>query len=131
MTIFKADKDTYLRTHKIMGVVAMALAFGVLWIMGNPHAWTGLVGGAAAVAIRGWYLKDEELAHEWKMENGVLSGPGERRVFLSDLVTVKSIGSAVQLITTAGDKHLIKFQADPDATIAKINAARRVQGEDA
>lgn len=129
MTTFRADKATYWQTHKVMGVIAMALAFGVLWIAGNPYPWTGLVGGAAAIGLRGWYLKDEELAHEWQMENGVLSGPGERRVFLSDLVTVKSIGSAVQLITTAGDKHLIKFQADPAATVTQINAARRLSGE--
>ncbi len=124
MTVFSPDRDTYIKTHKIMGVVAMALGFGVLWIAGNPHAWTGLVGGAAAVALRGWYLKDEELGHDWVMGGGALNGPGGRRVFLADLVKVKSIGSAVQLINTAGDKHLIKFQADPEATINKINAAR-------
>ncbi|MGH1412666.1 MAG: hypothetical protein ACRBB0_04180 [Pelagimonas sp.] len=129
MTVFSADRATYIKTHKIMGVVAMALGFGVLWIAGNPHAWTGLVGGAAAVALRGWYLSDEELGHRWVMENGVLSGPAERRIFLSDVVKVKSIGSAVQLITTAGDKHLIKFQEDPQATINAINAARSASGE--
>lgn len=129
MITFTPDRQTYFRTHLNMAVVAMALGTGVLWMMGNPHYWTGLIGGAFAVALRGWYLKDEELGHEWRMENGVLSGPAERRVYLSDLVTVKSIGSAVQVITTAGDKHLIKFQADPAATINQINAARSASGE--
>jgi hypothetical protein len=129
MITFSPDKKTYLRTHLNMGVVAMALGTGVLWMMGNPHYWTGLIGGAFAVALRGWYLQDEELGHSWTMDKGILSGPAERRVHLSDLAQVKSIGSAVQLITTSGDKHLIKFQADTQATINQINAARSASGE--
>ena len=30
---------------------AMALGMGVLWYMGNPHVWTGAIGGLAAVAV--------------------------------------------------------------------------------
>jgi len=37
---------------------------------------------------------------------------------------VRAMGSFVQVITRTGDKHLIKYQGDPAATIAALNAAR-------
>ena len=33
----------------------------------------------------------------------------------------------MQTITRAGNKHLIKYQPDPDAVIEQINAARQTQ----
>nr|WP_245853285.1 hypothetical protein [Maliponia aquimaris] len=108
-----------------MAAVAMAAGMGLLWAIGNPHVWTGAVGGLAAVALRGWYLLDEEMGHVWRLTPDALEGPGGRHVPLSQLAQVRSIGSAVQLITKSGDKHLVRFQSDPQATIARIEAARR------
>jgi hypothetical protein len=121
---FPPDKATYVRTHWVMAAVAMAAGMVLLWAMGNPHVWTGALGGLAAVALRGWYLMDEEMAHVWHLGQGALHGPQERHVPLSDIAKLRVIGAAVQIITTRGDKHLIKFQADPAATIARIDAAR-------
>ncbi|SMX37733.1 hypothetical protein [Maliponia aquimaris] len=125
MTEFRPDRAAYLRTHAIMAAVAMAAGMGLLWAIGNPHVWTGAVGGLAAVALRGWYLLDEEMGHVWRLTPDALEGPGGRHVPLSQLAQVRSIGSAVQLITKSGDKHLVRFQSDPQATIARIEAARR------
>lgn len=122
--VFSPDRATYIRTHWVMAAVAMALGMAILWALGNPHVWTGAIGGLAAVALRGWYLMDEELGHAWRLEDGVLSGPGDRRVPLDQVEKIRAIGAAVQIVTKSGDKHLIKFQADPQATIARIEAAR-------
>ncbi len=123
MTTFRPDRATYIRSHWIMAAVAMAAGMVILWAMGNPHVWTGAIGGLAAVAIRGWYLMDEELGHIWHLTPEALEGPHERRVPLDQIDRLRTMGTAVQVITRTGDKHLIKFQADPRATIARINAA--------
>jgi len=123
--MFSPDRATYIRTHWTMAAVAMLAGMVVLALLGNPHIWTGAVGGLAAVALRGWYLMDEELAHVWTLRDNTLEGPGGRSVPLNSLKEVRTMGAAVQLITSGGDKHLIKFQADPAATRTRIEAAQR------
>ncbi|SDE24858.1 hypothetical protein [Ruegeria marina] len=119
---FPADRQAYIRNHTWMAAIAMAGAMAVLWAMGNPYVWTGAPAGLAAIALRGWYLASEELAVVWEISDGVLSGAG-RRVPLSQIETVRTMGSYVQVITKGGDKHLIKHQADPAATRAAIERA--------
>ncbi|MCT4557508.1 MAG: hypothetical protein N4A61_05545 [Pelagimonas sp.] len=131
MTRFEPDRKTYVQSHTTMAALAMGIGMVVLWMMDNPHVWTGAIGGLAAVALRGWYLMDEELSHTWEMSGDTLSGPAGRVVPLTQIAEVKSIGSAVQIITRAGDKHLIKFQADPQGTITRIKAAQSNSGEQA
>ena len=121
---FHPDKMTYIRTHWSMAALAMAGGMVILWAIGNPHVWTGAIGGLAAVALRGWYLLDEEMDKPWHLGADALDGPQGRNVPLNDIAKLRAIGAAVQVITKGGDKHLIKFQADPTATIARIDAAR-------
>lgn len=119
---FVADRQAYLRNHSWMAAIAMGGAMAVLWALGNPYIWTGAPAGLAAIALRGWYLASEELAVVWEISEGTLSGPGPR-VPLSQIETVRTMGSYVQVITKGGDKHLIKYQADPAATKAAIERA--------
>lgn len=119
---FVADRQAYLRNHTWMAAIAMGGAMAVLWAMGNAHVWTGAPAGLAAIALRGWYLASEELAVVWEISEGTLSGPGPR-VPLSQIEMVRTMGSYVQVITKGGDKHLIKYQADPAATKAAIERA--------
>ncbi len=120
---FRPDRATYLRDHAWLAVVAMALGMAVLWAVGNPHVWTGAVGGLAAVAVRGFYLASDELHARWDMTDRRLLGPLTRAVPLSEIKTVRGLGSAVQVVTRSGDKHLIKYQADRAGTEARIRAA--------
>ncbi len=125
---FAPDRSTYLQSHVTLALLAMPAAMILLWLTGTPHVWTGAVGALAAVAARGWYLMSEELGHVWEMTGDALHGPAQRHVPLTDLARVRRIGSAVQLVTRSGDKHLIKFQADPAAVVARIDAARPKAG---
>lgn len=122
-TTFRPDRAAYLRAHAWMAAVGMAGAMAVLWFIGSPYAWTGAVGALAAVAIRGWYLASEELDVTWTMTDTRLTGPGWRDMALADITAVRSLGSAVQVITANGDKHLLKFLADPADAKARIEAA--------
>jgi hypothetical protein len=121
---FTPDRSAYIRAHAWMAAFAMAAGMGVLWAAGNPHVWTGAIGGLAAIALRGWYLASEELAVVWTISGGVLTGPAERSVPLHDIETIRSMGGYVQVITKGGDKHLIKYQADPASTLSAIERAR-------
>ncbi|MDZ7710799.1 MAG: hypothetical protein U5K36_12600 [Roseovarius sp.] len=120
---FRPDRATYWRDHAWMAVAAMALGMAILWALGNSHVWTGAVGGLAAVMVRAGYIASDELQARWDLTDRRLLGPLTRAVRLSDIETVRGLGSAVQVVTRGGDKHLIKYQADGPATRARIERA--------
>lgn len=119
---FPADRRAYLRSHAWLAAIAMGGTMLVLWLIGNPYVWTGAPAGLAAIALRGWYLASEELATVWEIRGGALIS-GDRRVALSDIQAVNTLGSFVQIVTRGGDKHLIKYQSNPAATKAEIERA--------
>jgi len=122
---FAPDRKTYIRDHTWMAALAMGVGMAILWTIGNPHVWTGAVGGLLAVAIRAWYMLDEALAERWDLTDRRLLGPGGRAIRLKDIKEVRTLDSAVQIVTLGGDKHLMKYQPDRDATKARIDEARR------
>ncbi len=124
ITSFSGDRMTYWREMAWGAVVAMLGGMAVLWLMGNPYVWTGAVGGFFAISIRAYYLASDELKNRWDLTNHRLLGPGERIAPLHKITHVRSFLSAVQIVTSDGDKHLIKFQADKDAVIRAIERAR-------
>ncbi|AZV76767.1 hypothetical protein EBB79_01890 [Parasedimentitalea marina] len=125
MTTFTPDRRAYIRSHAWMAALAMAAGMAILWAMGNPHVWTGAIGGLAAIILRGWYLMSEDLAVTWTLSDTGLTGPAERNIPLTQIKRVRTMGSYVQVVTKSGDKHLIKYQAEPAATSRIIESARR------
>lgn len=123
-TSFTADRGTYYRDHAWLAAAAMALGMGILWALGNPHVWTGAVGGLAAVAVRAFYVASDEMAVRWDLTDRRLLGPGTRAVPLAQIKAINTLGSAVQIVTHSGDKHLLKYQKDRAATRARIEAAK-------
>ena len=121
---FRPDRGTYIRDHAWLAAIAMAIGMGVLWLMGNPHLWTGAVGGLAAIGVRGGYLASEELSVRWDLTDRRLLGPGGRAVPLDRIDKVNILASAVQIVTIGGDKHLIRYQKSPRRTRASIDAVR-------
>jgi hypothetical protein len=120
---FAPDKSAYIRTNAWLAAFAMAAAMIILWLIGNPYPWTGAPAGLAAIGVRAWYLASEELVAAWEMTDTTLTGPGPRKVALNQIQAVNVMGSFVQIVTKGGDKHLIKYQADPAATKAAIERA--------
>lgn len=120
---FNPNRSAYITAHAWMAAVAMVAGMGILWAIGNPHIWTGAIGGLAAIAFRGWFMMSEELAVAWRIENDALLGPAERRVPLNQIEAVKTMGSYVQVVTKGGDKHLIKYQSSPETTASALTLA--------
>lgn len=124
LTEFHPDRATYWRANAWLAAIAMAVGMGVLWAIGNPHIWTGAVGGLFAIAVRAFYLASDELITRWDLTNQRLLGPGGREMELRDIAELRTLLGMVQVITKGGDKHLIKNQADPAAVIAAIERAK-------
>ena len=120
---FRADRMAYWRDHAWMAAGAMTLGMVVLWAIGNPHVWTGAVGGLAAIAVRAGYLASDEMKARWDLTDRRLLGPLGKQAWLREIAQLRGLGSAVQVVTTGGDKHLMKYLADRDAVKARIEAA--------
>jgi hypothetical protein len=78
-----------------------------------------------AIGARAAYLASEALAEVWRLTDRRLLGPGGRSIPLAQIRSARAFLGAVQITTTAGDRHLIKYQADPAATVARIMEGRR------
>jgi hypothetical protein len=117
---FRADRTAYWRGHLIMAVVLGAAAGLFLLWQGNPYPVAGPLGAVLAIGARAAYLASEALAEVWRLTDRRLLGPGGRTISLAQIRSARAFLGAVQITTTAGDRHLIKYLADPDATAARI-----------
>lgn len=124
-TEFHADRTAYWRSHLIMAVVLGAAAGLFLVWQGNPYPVAGPFGAVLAIGARAAYLASEALAEVWRLTDRRLLGPGGRSIPLAQIRSARAFLGAVQITTTAGDRHLIKYQADPAATAASIMERRR------
>jgi len=120
----RADRRTYNREHMVLFVLGAVLMYGVLVFVGNPFPWTGIVGAAFAIFIRWFYVASEAMDVVWILTDTRLTGPAERSIPLASIKTVRSLFSAVQVITHTGDKYMLKYLADPQGTVNAILSAR-------
>jgi hypothetical protein len=117
---FTGSRTTYIKEHVMLAAIGAVGASGVLMLMGNPHAWTGAVGALLAIAVRGVYVASEQIGMTWQLTDKRLITPTGVSVRRADVEKVRTIFSAAQVVTRNGDKYMIKYQADPAATAAKI-----------
>lgn len=121
---FPADRLSYWRSHLVMAVVLGAAAGLFLIWQGNPYPVAGPVGAAIAIGARAAYLASEALAETWRLTDRRLLGPGGRAIPLAELQSARPFLGAVQITTAVGERHLIRYQADPAATAARIMTRR-------
>jgi len=120
---FSGNRATYIKEHVMLAALGSVLMSGVLVYMGNPHAWTGIVGAVGAIAVRGLYVAKEQLGFTWHLTNRRLIGPTGSAISLSNVAKVNTIFSAAQVVTRTGDKYLLKYQEDTARTKAEIERA--------
>ncbi len=121
---FRADRLAYWRGHLILAVVLGAAAGLFLMWQGNPYPVAGPFGAVLAIGARAAYLASEALAEVWRLTDRRLLGPGGRAIQRGQIVSARPFLGAVQVTTASGDRHLIKYQADPAATAARIMGGR-------
>ena len=120
----RSDKGRYWRDHAVLALLGMAGAGGVLFLMGSPHVAIGSLGAVLALAVRGAFLAREQLGFRWYLTDRRLILPGERQVMLLEVETVRKLMGDLQVITKAGDKHLIKHLPDAASVVARITETR-------
>lgn len=121
----RADKGRYWRDHALLAVLGMAGVGAVLWLIGSDHVAIGSLGAVLALAVRGAYLYSEQMKTVWRLTDRRLILPdGKRSVMLLEIDKVRRLMGDLQIITRAGDKHLVKHLANPEAEVARITAAR-------
>ena len=125
---FRPDRAAYWRAHLIMAVALGAFAGLVLLWQGNPYPVVGPVAAVLAIGARAAFVASEAMAEVWRLTDRRLLGPAGRVIPLAQLQTARPFLGAVQVVTSTGDKHLIKYQADPAATAAQLTAARGRHG---
>ncbi len=123
---FRPNRDTYWRAHLVMAVLLGIGAGLVLLLLQNPYPVVGPVGAVLAIAARAAFVQSEALAEVWRLTDRRLLGPRGRAITLAHLLAARPFLGAVQLTTTSGDRHLMKYQSDPAAvTYLLMTAAGR------
>ena len=122
---FPADRMAYWRGHLILAVILGAAAGLFLIWQGNPYPVAGPFGAVIAIGLRAAFLASEALGEVWRLTDRRLLGPGGRAIPLAQVKEARAFLGAVQITTAAGDRHLIRYQADPAATAARILQGRR------
>jgi len=119
---FRPDPGTYWRAHGIMAILGSIAAGLVLMALGNPDPWVGPFGAVLAIGLRAAYVRSEAMSEVWTLTPTHLNGPAGRSIPRAQIALVRPVLGAVQIVTSAGDKHLIRYLADPAA------AARQIAG---
>ena len=118
---FRPDPAAYLRAHAIMALAGGIVAGVALILLGNPDPWVGPVAALLAIGIRAAYVRSEAMAEVWTLTQTHLSGPGGRTIPRAQIVQARPFLGAVQIVTAAGDKHLIRYLPDPAAAARAIH----------
>lgn len=117
---WRGDAMIYWKNHLILAAVLGVGAGGVLWFMGNPHLWTGPLAGILAVMARAAYLRSEAMSDRWRLTKTRLIGPRGLVLTRSSIANARVMLGEVLVTTLSGDKHLIRYMADPAAVAARL-----------
>jgi hypothetical protein len=120
---FRPDPSAYWRGHGILALAGGIAAGIVLVVMGNPAPWVGPLGAAAAILARAAFLRSEAMAARWRLTDRRLLGPALRAIPREDIVMVRPFMGDVQVVTRGGDKHLMKYMADPASVVRMVGGA--------
>lgn len=120
---FTGSRATYIKEHVMLAAIGSVGAVAILMAIGNPHPWTGVVGAILAIAVRGVYVASEQIGMTWHLTDRRLISPAGVSLARGDIAKVRTIFSAAQVVTRAGDKFMLKYQADPAGTKAVIEGA--------
>jgi hypothetical protein len=115
VTEFRPDPQAYWRAHLIMAVILGIGAGLVLMWLQNPYPVVGPVGATLAIAARAAFIQSEAMAEVWRLTDRRLLGSGGRAVTLAQVQAARPFLGAVQVTTTTGDRHLMKYLPDPAA----------------
>jgi hypothetical protein len=124
LTTFLPNPARYWRDHLwlaafffvVVGVVFVAIGIA-------DQIWVGALGVALALGFRAVYFRSEVFARRWRLTETRIIGPQGRVVALGHIAQVRSLMGDVQLVTSGGEKHLIRHLKDTRQAVGQIEAA--------
>ena len=123
--VFLPDLRRYWMDHMVLGGLGAVLVSAVLVWLGKldqiPVAILAILIGMAARAA--WF-RSEAFARRWQLTDRRLIGPQGKQAMLLEIEMVRSLIGDVQIVTKAGDKHLIRHLAEAAPVVAAIEAAK-------
>lgn len=123
LATFTGSKSTYIKEHVLLAALGSVLAVGVLIWMGDPNYWVGPIAAVLAIGVRGVYVASEQIGMTWQLTDHRLITPTGMGVRRSDIAKVNTVFSAAQVVTTSGDKFMIKYLDDPKGVATTIMTA--------
>ncbi|QQA43225.1 hypothetical protein [Pelagovum pacificum] len=121
---FAPDPAVYTRDHAWLAVLAAALSALSFWLVWRPLAFAGPPVAILIVAARHKSAADRDMTERWHLTDRRLVGPGGQEIELKRIDKLRPFGSAVQVTTNSGSRHLVRFQRKPRLTLERIEAAR-------
>lgn len=121
---FSANKGTYIHEHIMLAAIGSVLLTGFLMYYNNPDPWVGVVASIAGIAVRGFYVFNEQMGMIWHLTDQRLLAPDGRSLPLSKITKARRILSGVQVVADNGDKYFMKYMGETDRPIEAIIAAR-------
>jgi hypothetical protein len=128
---FRPDAGIVVRDAAALAVLGGGVVAGLFWWLAGVPLLAAWIAAAAAVGVRAAVLRSEVMAAEWRLTDRRLIGPGGRVVPLARVALVRRLWGDVQVVTQAGDKHLIRHQADAAGVVAGSGAPAAAPGRGA
>lgn len=123
--IFVPDLRRYWYDHLVLGGLGAVLVAAVLiWLGKADQVLVAAVAILVGMALRALYFRSEAFARRWQLTDRRLIGPQGRQVMLLEIETVRALMGDVQIVTKAGDKHLIRHLAEAAPVVTAIESAR-------
>lgn len=127
--VFSADARRYWYDHLVLGSLGAVLVSAVLvWLGKLDQVAVAVLAILIGMVLRGLYFRSEAFARRWQLSDRRLIGPQGKQVMLLEIATVRSLMGDVQIVTKAGDKHLIRHLAEARPVVAQIEAAQARRG---
>lgn len=120
---FTPDPAVYTRDHAWLGLLGAALFALAFWAVWAPAGFLGPPLAITAVTLRHKRAAPRDLAEHWQLTDRRLAAADGREIPLDRISGLRCLGSAVQVSTRDGGRHLIRFQRDPRGTRAAIRTA--------
>jgi hypothetical protein len=124
---FLPDPTRYRQDHVVLAALFIVLVGVGFVLLGRAaEIWIGALGVILAIGFRYSYFRSEVFARRWRLTDRRLIGPQGRQVRLDQVKLVRGLMGDVQVVSTGGDKHLIRYQGEPEAVMAQIRRAARI-----
>lgn len=123
---FRPDPRAYVRAQAVLALVATVAGVAATQLAQMPGPWAALVplALALAVVVRAAIGHAAAMAGRWRLTDRRLAGPGGVALLMVEVTEVSTSLGSVVVMTSVGERHMIRHLADAAAAVEAITRAR-------